>query len=164
VTSKNDRPVNNIDDDVEPKRGTLFDSAIQQCVDRFTKREYPLYRRPPYPVRGRFISHVEDRKNLYQRSCDNIGDAMQFAYNVTAWTFSSLNHGKAIVIDEFTRRVVAVLGDVSKSDKNPDNYRVIGPEAYTNAADHERMISLVLAWKANEEKGGTDFPEKLWKL
>lgn len=108
-----------------------------------------------YP--GRYICHCEDEPALFSRRYDEIGEAMQAAYDHVSLCLNQNGCGDGLVFDTFLDEIVAQFGHVKTYGSGDEELLVVGTVPLPDRARQEWMSWLVKAW----DRDGSDNPPPL---
>lgn len=131
---------------------------LREClkVDTWTSHSRELH----HP-QSRYLCHCEDEPFMYSKRCNNIGEAMQEAFDHVALRMAQSGCGDGLVYDSYTRRVIAVFGLLDTMTMGEDEVMIVGALPLPPEDELERMRSLVEEW--DRHKPGEDQPPFVWR-
>lgn len=103
---------------------------------------------------GRYISHIEDQPQLWQRRFENIGEAVQACHDAVVLQEIRNGCGDGLVVDTLAKRIVCVFDGCVKNDADGEFKLAVGKPIAPDV--HDRMVEAVLAWEAYT--GGEPLP------
>jgi cytosine/adenosine deaminase-related metal-dependent hydrolase len=95
---------------------------------------------------GRYISHIEDDPLISSTRHDDIGEAMQRAYDQVAYRLIENGCGDGLVFDTFTDQIVSVFGAIRSCTVDGEDILSVGVLPMPDAGRQEQMRFLVRSW------------------